>query len=88
MRNDKHYPGILSTRMYQNVAQKLDEHFLHVRKHTYLLLVNKHSSKFDVVKLVKVKHNKQMTGTFRLRLASEKIKLLNSDLVAKPFRKN
>ena len=70
MRNDKHYPGILSTRMYQNVAQKLDEQFLHARKHTYLLLVNKHSSKFDVVKLVKVKHNKQMTSTFRLRLAS------------------
>ena len=64
MRNDKHYPGILSTRMYQNVAQKLDEQFLHARKPTYLLLVNKHSSiksKFDVVKLVKVKHNKQMT---------------------------
>ena len=58
MRSDKHYPGIFSTRVYQNVAQKLDaEQSLHARKHTYLLLVNiKHSSKLDVVKLVTVKH--------------------------------
>ena len=42
------------------------------RTQAHLLITGKQTFiyKFDVVKLVKVKHNKQMTSTFRLRLAS------------------
>ena len=57
MRSDKHYPGIFSTRVYQNVPQKLDEQYLHAREHTYIYLINiKQSFKLDVVQLVTVKH--------------------------------